>query len=109
MNELIMPHNAGVKRVIESMKEVLALYRSVIGNYRPLLDGEHYLTDSEVAEILKVSRRTLQEYRTNGILPYILLGGKVLYRESDLEKVLESCHHPAYKGGRVMVIHVIAA
>ena len=96
-NELIMPHNAGVKRVIESMKEVQALYRSVIGNYRPLLDGERYLTDSEVAEILKVSRRTLQEYRTNGILPYILLGGKVLYRESDLEKVLESCYHPAYK------------
>ena len=94
-NELIMPHNAGVKRVIESMKEVQALYRSVIGNYRPL--GERYLTDSKVAEILKVSRRTLQEYRTNGILPYILLGGKVLYRESDLEKVLESCYHPAYK------------
>lgn len=97
MNELIMPHNAGVKRVIESLKEVQALYGSVIGNYRPMLDGERYLTDSEVAEILKVSRRTLQEYRTNGILPYILLGGKVLYRESDLEKVLESCYHPAYK------------
>ena len=97
MNELIMPHNAGVKRVLDSMTDVLALYKSVIGNYRPLLDGERYLTDSEVAEILKVSRRTLQEYRTNGILPYILLGGKVLYRESDLEKVLESCYHPAYK------------
>lgn len=87
MNELIMPHNAGVKRVLESMKEVLALYKNVTGNYRPLLDGERYLTDSEVAEILKVSRRTLQEYRNDGVLPYILLGGKVLYRESDLEKV----------------------
>ena len=95
MNELIMPHNAGVKRVLESMKEVLALYRNVTGNYRPLLDGERYLTDREVAEILKVSRRTLQEYRNDGVLPNILLGGKVLYRESDLERVLESCYHPA--------------
>ena len=94
MNELIMPHNAGVKRVLESMKEVLALYKNVTGNYRPLLDGERFLTDREVAEILKVSRRTLQEYRNDGVLP-ILLGGKVLYRESDLEKVLESCYHPA--------------
>ena len=94
MNELIMPYNAGVKRVLESMKEVLALYKNVTGNYRPLLDGERYLTDREVAVILKVSRRTLQEYR-NGVLPYILLGGKVLYRESDLERVLESCYHPA--------------
>ena len=97
MNELIMPHNVGVKKVKEDMKELLALYKNVTGNYRPLLDGERYLTDREVAQILKVSRRTLQEYRNGGVLPYILLGGKVLYRESDLERVLESCYHPAYK------------
>jgi len=95
VNELIMPHNTGVKRVLENMKEVLALYKNVTGNYRPLLDGERYMTDREVAEILKVSRRTLQEYRNDRVLPYISLGGKVLYRESDLEKVLESCYHPA--------------
>ena len=70
MNELIMPHNVGVKNALENMKELLALYKKVIGNYRPLLDGER---------------------------PYILLGGKVLYRERDLERVLESCYHPAYK------------
>ena len=45
MNELIMPHNVGVKNALENMKEVLALYKKVIGNYRPLLDGERYLTD----------------------------------------------------------------
>ena len=52
MNELIMPHNVGVKNAVENMKEVLALYKKVIGNYRPLLDGERYLTDQEVAQIL---------------------------------------------------------
>ena len=97
MNELIMPHNIGVKNTLENMKELLVFYKKVIGNYRPLLDGERYLTDREVAQILKVSRRTLQEYRNEGVLPYILLGRKVLYRESDLERVLESCYHPAYK------------
>ena len=97
MNELIMPHNVGVKNALENMKEILTLYQKVIGNYRPVLDGERYLTDKEVAQILKVSRRTLQEYRNGGLIPYVLLGGKVLYRESDLERVLESCYHPAYK------------
>ncbi len=97
MNELIMPHNVGVKRVKEDMKELLALYKNVTGNYRPLLNGERYLTDMEVSEILKVSRRTLQEYRNEGILPYIPLGGKILYRESDLEELLEKHYHPAYK------------
>lgn len=97
MNELIMPHNVGVKNALENMKEVLTLYKKVIGDYRPLLGGERYLTDREVAQILKVSRRTLQEYRNGGLIPYMLLGGKVFNRESDLERVLESCYHPAYK------------
>ena len=84
MNELIMPHNVGVKNAVENMEEVLALYKNVIGCYRPLLDGERYLTDREVAQILKVSRRTLQEYRNGGVLPYILLGGKVLVAVDNL-------------------------
>ena len=51
--------------------------------------GEHYLTDRELSERLKISRRTLQDYRNNGILPYRQLGGKILYRESDIERVLQ--------------------
>ena len=37
---------------------------------------------------MKVSRRTLQEYRNAMTLPYIHLGGKVLYREQDIQKLL---------------------
>ena len=51
--------------------------------------GEHYLTDRGLSERLKISRRTLQDYRNNGILPYRQLGGKILYRESDIERVLQ--------------------
>ena len=42
MNELIMPHNIGVKNALENMKEVLALYKKVIGNYRPLRGGADF-------------------------------------------------------------------
>ena len=40
--------------------------------------------------LLRVSRRTLQEYRNNRVLPFILLGGKVLYPETGLREVLEA-------------------
>jgi len=36
------------------------------------------------------SRRTLQEYRNNRMLPFILLAGKVLYPESGLRELLEA-------------------
>jgi predicted site-specific integrase-resolvase len=62
-------------------------------NYRPVLDGERYLIDRELSKILNISRRTLQDYRTGGRIPYYLIGGKILYRESDIEKMLtENCH-----------------
>lgn len=48
---------------------------------RPVLNGERYITDSELAEKLKLTRRTLADYRTNGRLPYYKIGGKLLYKE----------------------------
>ena len=78
----------------KSMKDIESLFDKVTSNYRPLLNGERYLSDVEVSHRLKVSRRTLQDYRDNGTLPYFKLGGKVLYRESDLEALLQRCYHP---------------
>lgn len=54
--------------------------------------GERFVNDSELSALLKISRRTLQEYRTAGIIPYYLIQGKVLYKESEIEKLLEDAH-----------------
>lgn len=54
---------------------------------------EHLL---ELAEKLKVSRRSLQDYRNNGILPYTQVGGKILYRASDIEHILTDGYQEAY-------------
>ena len=46
---------------------------------------------------LKVSRRTLQDYRSNGMIAYYQLGGKILYKESDIEKMVMSGYRNAYR------------
>lgn len=56
---------------------------------------DEYLCDKEVACLLKVSRRTLGEYRSNGTLPYYVLGGKILYRRSEIEQVLDRGYRSA--------------
>ena len=73
-------------RTLEQMEQDLD---RCIGALRPTLGGERYLTDRELSERLKISRRTLQEYRSSGEIPYYCVCGKVLYRESDIERVLE--------------------
>ena len=59
--------------------------------------NDELLTDKEVAHILKVSRRTLQDYRNNGILSYIQVGGKILYRTSDVQRTIMNGFREAYR------------
>ncbi len=66
-------------------------------NSRPTLGGERFLTDREVSARLKVSRRTLQDYRNNGIIAYYQLGGKILYKESDIESMLAANYREAFR------------
>ena len=40
----------------------------------------------------KITKRTLQQYRDDGVIPFIALPGKMLYRESDLRAALEKNH-----------------
>ena len=53
--------------------------------------GERLMTDGELATALRVSPRALRDYRNEGILPYIRMKGNILYRESDVERVLKRC------------------
>ena len=62
--------------------------------HKPLFAGELFLTGKEVCERLYISPRTLQDYRDRKIIPYTQFAGKILYKSSDLERLLEE----NYKG-----------
>lgn len=97
MSEIITKENERVKGFFHSLERMLDKIEDVLTNQRPTLNGERFLTDKEVSERLKISRRSLQDYRTNGQIPYIQLGGKILYRESDIQKMLEEGYRDKIK------------
>jgi uncharacterized protein YbcC (UPF0753/DUF2309 family) len=47
-----------------------------------------WLDISETCMLLKISKRTLQTYRDNSILPYSQIAGKIYFRSSDIESHL---------------------
>ncbi|OKZ42937.1 MAG: DNA-binding protein [Phocaeicola vulgatus] len=69
--------------------------REFFSTVSPAMAGENFYTDRELAEKLKVSRRSLQQYRDSGLLAFTRLGGKILYRSSDIEKLLDGCYREA--------------
>lgn len=89
-SEWIIHFMGSIDRLLDSFERMTA-------NYRPTLGGERFFTDKEVSARLKVSRRTLQDYRNEGRISYIQLGGKILYRESDIERMLTDGYRPAYR------------
>lgn len=78
-----------MKQLISGIKEVSKRFREIAQTHRPLFGGEIYLTGREVCEHLFISPRTLQDYRDKSIIPYIQIAGKILYRHSDINLLLQ--------------------
>ena len=88
MSEMITKNHALIAEFGDSLDRLLDGIENFMANSRPTLGGERFPTDREVSARLKVSRRTLQDYRNNGMVSYYQLGGKILYKESDIEKLV---------------------
>lgn len=78
-----------MKQLISGIKNLTKRVQSLTQTHRPLFQGELFLTGREVCERLFLSPRTLQDYRDKGILPYTQIAGKILYRLSDINRILE--------------------
>ena len=73
----------------EMIAQLKSRIESILKNYRPVMNGEIYLSGEDVCKLLHISKRTLQQYRDDNILPYIQIGGKIIYKESDILTILE--------------------
>ena len=78
--------------VLSAISGVSKRIKEVAQTHKPLFGGEHFLTGKEVCERLYISPRTLQDYRDRGIIPYTQFAGKILYKVSDLERMLKNSY-----------------
>lgn len=73
----------------KKLDELRTRIELILENFRPVLNGEIYLSGEEVCKLLHISKRTLQQYRDDNILPYVQIGGKIIFRQSDILEILE--------------------
>ncbi|CDD51102.1 helix-turn-helix domain-containing protein [Bacteroides mediterraneensis] len=90
MNKVITEKDERITALYCKLHKATQNMELIINNKLSILSGHRYLTDAELAKCLKISRRTLQEYRNNGIIPFYHVGGKILYKEADIEEFLET-------------------
>ena len=86
--ELIKKDTPQVKEFISSLDSMLKGIEIIVKHYKPHLNGERFLSNHEVSKKLNVSLRTLQEWRDTGLISFIQIKGKIIYRQSDIDKLL---------------------
>ena len=90
----MMVEDEHVLNFISEIDEAIDKVRESFKDYRPLLNGDRWISDREAAEFLKVSRHTLLHIGRKGCC-HMYCSGKILYRERDLEELLQRNYVPA--------------
>lgn len=83
--------------VITLTSEAFTHLTSLIENISKRLDEKEpkdkWLDNQDVMEQLHISKRLLQSWRDDGILTFSQVGGKIFYKQSDIDEVLNSPKH----------------
>ena len=91
--ELINGNSEIIRDFFQSMDRILDGISRLAKESRPDLNGEKILSNREAAKYQKVSIRTLQEWRDTGVIPYIQIKGKKIYRQSDIERLIQTYYN----------------
>jgi hypothetical protein len=90
-----------MERIIERF-DLLSEHIIELDKKRGSVDGEELLDNQDILQMLKISSRSLQRYRSSGRLPYYTISGKIYYKLSDVHQFIrESFNTPCPKKGAV--------
>lgn len=96
MKETITANDPRIMRLTTQADDITTMCQQLKDEYHPLLHGKRFITDAILSELLGVSRRTTQDYRDRGLIPYYRLDGKILYAEEDIEIFLQTNYRPEF-------------
>lgn len=68
-----------------------------IKHYAILYEWADWVDSQDVMQKLHISVRTLQYWRTNRLLPYSRIRGKIYYRKSDILTILQKNYNGTRK------------
>lgn len=87
--EILDKKSEVVASLLRSLDEIQEAIKEAFKNRTPHLNGENFLSNRDICQMLHISSRTLQDWRNTGVIPFIQIRGKILYRQSDVLKLVE--------------------
>lgn len=87
--EIITFDKEAYDRLVETLKIFDEIANSLCLQYG-LLDEPAWIDTQEVCQRLGISKRTLQTYRNQGIIPFSVIRGKAYYKIEDVREVMDN-------------------
>lgn len=88
--EVIAIQKSVLEGLTNQLKILLDLTENTTKKYTPIFKGEQWLDNQEVCLMLNITKRTLQTYKSKGLLPYSRLNRKNYFKFSDIQALLEA-------------------
>lgn len=79
-----------MEKLSKKLSEISQDLKSLINTKEVFDEDETLLDNQDLAFLLKVSKRTLQRYRSSGKLPYFMIAHKTYYRTADVREFVRS-------------------
>ena len=73
-----------MQKLSKKLSEIGQDLKALMNTKEVFDEDEKLLDNQDLAFLLKVSKRTLQRYRSSGKLPYFMIGHKTYYRTNDV-------------------------
>lgn len=93
--------NAWMERVMQRFDLLTERIRETEQRHSSI-DGEELLDNQDVLQMLKISSRSLQRYRSGGRLPYYTISGKLYYKFSDIQQFIRNSFHRQGPGSKAI-------
>ena len=90
--ELITFESTAFKNIIEKI-DAINLHLS----QQDKKPKDSFIDNEEFVEVMKISKRTAQSWRDEGIISFSQIGGKIYYRMSDIEILLSKYSFKSFK------------
>lgn len=96
MGKIVDTTDENIKGFFDDTLVMLDITERLKEEIRPSICGKRFMTDTQLAQRLGITKRALQDYRDRGIISYYRLDGKILYSEDDVDEFLKLSYRPKY-------------
>jgi hypothetical protein len=93
MEKIFIIPQDGIERLLDKLVELQA----TIKQQEEQRLQNRWLDNEQLISLLKVSKRTLQNWRDCGYISFSQIGHKIYYQYSEVEAMLQSRNNPSFR------------